>query len=265
MKNIKLTVDMIYRGSLILVNQQYPYREYRANNNLIPIPAAKDHIFLDRRSARFYTNIMDKLSAWNGITAISGWRSLQEQRQIYNDALAEKGTGFTEKYVAMPGHSEHQTGLAVDVALNQEDIDFIAPHFPYAGICEHFRRLARRFGFIERYPSGKEGITGIAHEPWHFRYVGAPHAMLMEELGDTLEEYHMRLKQYEYGHEPLLYEFNGRTVEISYLAADIDYTELNIKNDAEFTVSGNNIDGFIITVWGDKHWSAHMSMAGLAG
>lgn len=77
--------------------------------------------------------------------------------------------------------SEHQTGLAIDLAENKEQIDFICPHFPYTGICGEFRAAAPRFGFIERYVSGKEQITGIGAEPWHFRYVGYPHSVIMAE------------------------------------------------------------------------------------
>ena len=84
----------------------------------------------------------------------------------------ENGEEFTNQFVARPGHSEHQTGLAIDLGLKQPDIDFLRPYFPYKGICQTFRELSTDYGFIERYPAGKEAITGIAHEPWHFRYVG---------------------------------------------------------------------------------------------
>ena len=82
--------------------------------------------------------------------------------------------------MALPGCSEHQTGLAIDLGKAAGYIDFIRPAFPYDGVCGRFRRLAARYGFIERYQRGKEEVTGISAEPWHFRYVGAPHAQLME-------------------------------------------------------------------------------------
>ncbi len=97
---------------------------------------------------------------------------------------------FTRQYVAIPGCSEHETGLAIDLALDTGgEIDFIRPYFPYDGICSEFRARAAEFGFIERYPSGKEHITRIAAEPWHFRYVGAAHAVYLAAHGLTLEEY----------------------------------------------------------------------------
>lgn len=103
--------------------------------------------------------------------------------------MAESGEAFTRQYVALPGCSEHQTGLAIDLGRASEHIDFIRPDFPTDGVCGAFRRLAARYGFIERYPRGREAVTGIAHEPWHFRYVGAPHALLLTENGLCLEEY----------------------------------------------------------------------------
>lgn len=117
---------------------------------------------------------MAELDGWRYITAVSGWRSQEEQREIYLQSLLENGEEFTNQFVASPGHSEHQTGLAIDLGLKQPDIDFLRPYFPYKGICQTFRELSTDYGFIERYQAGKEAITGIAHEPWHFRYVGVP-------------------------------------------------------------------------------------------
>ena len=79
--------------------------------------------------------------------------------------------------------SEHQTGLAIDLGLASEEIDVIRPNFPYSGVCAAFRKQAADYGFILRYPAGKEAVTGIAYEPWHFRYVGVPHARFMLNRG----------------------------------------------------------------------------------
>ena len=120
---------------------------------------------------------------------VSGWRSHREQQKIWDDTIAEKGELFTRKYVAVPGCSEHETGLAIDLAENAPEIDFICPEFPRTGICGKFRERAPHYGFIERYPKGKESVTGIGAEPWHFRYVGLPHSLIMTGLGLVLEEY----------------------------------------------------------------------------
>ena len=123
------------------------------------------------------------------IVLVSGLRSRAEQQAIWDECLAEKGSAFTHRYVALPGCSEHETGLAVDLALDAPFIDPIRPLFPRTGVCGAFRRLAAQYGFIERYRAGKQALTGIAAEPWHFRYVGPAHALLLQRSGLCLEEY----------------------------------------------------------------------------
>jgi len=177
-------------NSLILVNREHPYSNKR--ERLVAIDYGRNTVYLSSRCAAALSKLMDELHTWNKICAISGWRSQEEQEKIYNESLLQNGAEFTAKYVALPGHSEHQTGLAVDLALNQPDINFLRPYFPYTGICGDFRNKAHDYGFVERYPKGKEDITGIAHEPWHFRYVGVPHARRMKKMGITLEEYHWK-------------------------------------------------------------------------
>lgn len=173
---------------LILVNGQHPYVP-DGEPDLIPVHEGYSDILLEREAARALSRIMERLDGWKYIVPVSGWRSREEQRAIYRESLRDNGPEFTARFVAMPGHSEHQTGLAIDLGLLGAEPDLIRPAFPYHGICRRFRELAPAFGFIQRYPAGREGITGIAHEPWHFRYVGTPHAENMTRLNLTLEEY----------------------------------------------------------------------------
>lgn len=175
-------------NSLVLVNGRHAYLPDTAQD-LIPVHKDYPHILLEREAAGALSRMMERLGGWEFIAPVSGWRSFAEQLEIYEGSLRENGPEFTAKYVAMPGHSEHQTGLAIDLGLRQPEIDFIRPAFPYEGICQKFRELAPAYGFIERYPKGKEHITGIAHEPWHFRYVNTPHSEVMTFQGLTLEEY----------------------------------------------------------------------------
>lgn len=175
-------------NSLILVNRQHPYT-MSIRQSLAPVLPSFPHILLEREAALALSRLMEELGGWEKIVPVSGWRSFEEQQEIYIDSLRDNGREFTRQFVALPGHSEHQTGLAIDLGLRGESVDFIRPDFPYEGICQRFRELAPAYGFIERYPAGKERVTGIAHEPWHFRYVGAPHAESMARQGLTLEEY----------------------------------------------------------------------------
>lgn len=188
---------MLSRDYLVLVNASHPLkREYTLR--LTPVNQRDKAVLLEVEAARQLNLLMTELAgspkaAWQQICAVSGWRSQQEQQAIWEGSLAANGQEFTAKYVALPGCSEHQTGLAIDLGLRLPQIDFIRPEFPYTGIAGRFRRLAAQFGFVERYPQGKEAVCGIAHEPWHFRYVGPEHARKMQRLGLVLEEYQKQL------------------------------------------------------------------------
>ncbi len=152
--------------------------------------------------------------------------------------------------MALPGHSEHQTGLAIDLGAKREQIDFIRPDFPYTGPCGDFRKGAAGHGFILRYPEGKESITGIGHEPWHFRYVGTPHAAIIQSRNMALEEYIDYLRQYPYRGEGLGFTAeDGREARISYIEAGPEPVTLQLPEEASWSLSGNNADGFILTEW----------------
>lgn len=251
MKMITLSKEAVHSGSLILVNSSCPCREDARELSLASVDEKNPAAILERQSARLLDKLIDEVGARDKILAVSGWRSKKEQTKIYEDSLAENGRQFTEKYVALPGFSEHQTGLAIDLARNKPDIDFICPEFPYEGIYREFRNKAPLYGFVERYPEGRESITGIGWEPWHFRYVGYPHSAIMQQRGMTLEEYHLFLKKHSYGKNPFVYAANGRRIEISYLKAKKNgLTQISAEDRALCTVSGNNTDGFFVTVWG---------------
>lgn len=233
----------IHSGLLVLVNAEHPIRR-RERPVLAPAAPGSD-VLLDTRAAAMLTGLISRLGASGEIVPVSGWRSMREQREIWDGSMAENGTEFTRKYVALPGCSEHQTGLAIDLALSSDNIDFIRPDFPYDGICGRFRALAADYGFIERYQAGKEHITGIAAEPWHFRYVGRPHARLMSDNGLCLEEYVELLRSYPYPER--LLETRGGVYEAD-VGFACDKSELELP-DAPYQISGNNVDGYIYTLW----------------
>lgn len=122
----------------------------------------------------------------------SGYRSQETQQKIYDRNLAknladgysaEEAEALTRQWVAVPGTSEHQLGLAVDV--DSEDPDQCSDEAVWAWLLEH----CAEYGFILRYPADKTDITGIGYEPWHFRYVGKEAAQTIMSEGITLEEY----------------------------------------------------------------------------
>lgn len=233
----------IHSGLLILVNAEHPI-QHMERPVLAPAVPGSD-ILLDTRAAAMLSGLISRLGAASEIVPVSGWRSAEEQQEIWDGSMLENGAEFTRKYVALPGCSEHQTGLAIDLALRADSIDFIRPEFPYDGICGRFRALAADYGFVERYQSGKEDITGIAAEPWHFRYVGRPHARIMCDMGLCLEEYVEYLRSYPYPER--LLEVRGEIYE-----AEVGFAgardALGLP-DAPYQVSGNNVDGYIYTLW----------------
>ena len=112
----------------------------------------------------------------------SGYRSYSLQEELYNRYVEEDGKDLADTYSARPGHSEHQTGLAMDLNI----IDSSFEGTPEAIWLEE---NCYKYGFIIRYPKGKEKITGYMYEPWHLRYIGKENAKKVYESGLTLEEY----------------------------------------------------------------------------
>lgn len=249
MKTYRMKTEQMHNGSLILVNARQACAAELSADSLQAVCPGTD-ILLERRAARALAALMSELDGWEQITAVSGWRPGEEQKELYNGSILEHGYEYTRKFVALPGCSEHQTGLAVDLGLRQEKIDFICPEFPYTGICQSFRERASAYGFVERYPRGKESVTVIGWEPWHFRYVGLPHAGIMEERGLVLEEYLDLLRDHLFGKNPLAVRQGDWNAEVSFLKARGGQScALEAEGNSFLTVSGNNVDGFIITEW----------------
>jgi len=204
---------------------------------------------LESKTLASLLQLLKLISCNNEIVPVSGYRSRNEQEQIYNQSLLENGKAFTERYVALPDRSEHQTGLAIDLARNANEIDFICPDFPYTGIYGTFRQNAVKYGFIERYQKDKESITGISYEPWHFRYVGYPHSQIIQDNNLSLEEYILFIKDYPYGEKHFRIQEMSREIEVSYVPVGFDTTTIEVPEDNCFQISGNNVDGFVITIW----------------
>lgn len=252
MKTITLEREKIYRGNLILVNASFPLRSFQ-EEGLIPADIRFPGIRIKSEAANLLQLIFKRINCFDEIVPISGYRTVKEQRKIYTDSMHDNGENFTKKYVALPNHSEHQTGLAIDLGVRKEEIDFIRPDFPYEGKCQEFRNAAVRYGFVERYQSRKEQITGIAHEPWHFRYVGYPHSEIMSNNGFSLEEYIDFIKKFQYGEKHLDIENNGNKLEVFYVPYDSVGTAITVADQSVCQVSGNNTDGFIVTLWRNKN------------
>lgn len=243
---VSLEQQAIHRGPLVLVNKDNPMRGGVSEERLAEIAPG---IRLEKQAAILYGRVMQALDAGPHIIPVSGYRSRTEQEKLFAEALCAYGEAHTRTYVALPGCSEHQTGLALDMGKSGETLDFITPDFPYHGVCQSFREASVRFGFIQRYPKGREEITGIGHEPWHFRYVGIPHAGLITERGLTLEEYTGWIQAFPLEKRPYRCQLQGRGFTVGFVPAKSDVTKISVRG-GPYTISGNNVDGFIVAEWG---------------
>lgn len=149
-----------------------------------------------RIAAPLESMIADAETAGIKLIPISGYRSVSEQRALYDEkkaAFLQEGYGeeaaeiYTREIIQPPGASEHHTGLAVDfltVGITELDEGF-AQSPAYRWLVEN----AANYGFIERYPEDKTEKTGVSWEPWHFRYVGTADAIAISSMAICLEEY----------------------------------------------------------------------------
>ncbi|MBZ9609638.1 M15 family metallopeptidase [Clostridium estertheticum] len=116
--------------------------------------------------------------------ALSGYRSYATQKELYENSIKIRGKGYTYKYVATAGKSEHQLGLAMDITNAEKSTGF-----ENTKEGKWLQENAYKFGFIIRYGKGKEDITGYNYEPWHVRYVGVENSEKIYSKDITLEEF----------------------------------------------------------------------------
>lgn len=148
---------------------------------------------VEKKAAEAYSKLRNDLLK-EGITIEldSTYRTVSEQQEIWDEFLEEYGEEYTKKYVAVPGTSEHHTGLAIDVKLIK-DGKVIDDNDEMTAEKELFAKIHAKladYGFILRYPEGKEGITGYGAEVWHFRYLDDKEiAKYIMDNNLTFEEY----------------------------------------------------------------------------
>ena len=244
--------DSLFEGPLILVNNEYPYSGsspdatsiYKEKNASYFV---KDKtVELDRDTIESLNRMMADFSSATGkadVMMISGVRSFDKQQETYEAALAKTGAS-SSSLAAKPGYSEHHTGYALDFGLYG-----IGREFDGTGDYRWLNQNCAKYGFIVRYLPEKAEQTQIDYEPWHFRYVGKPHAEIISQKGFCLEEYIDFLRQYPYsGNHLHVTDADGKSYEIYYVAASGEVTSVAVPTDRTYQISGNNADGFIVTV-----------------
>lgn len=178
-KNILININKYYKvnedyepSEITNINLQYAY----ANNKLAKV--ANDAY----------------VAMWNAakesdlkLIVNTSYRTYKSQETMYENTKATSGTRAADNQVARPGHSDHQSGLSIDVfEINSQTMATFKDSPAYVWLKEN----AYKYGFIERYPEGKEYITGFTYEPWHWRYVGEEAAKKIQEENITFDEYY---------------------------------------------------------------------------
>jgi zinc D-Ala-D-Ala carboxypeptidase len=182
--------------TLVLVNksnclpEEYIPRDLTIPSVKFTPDVSKDNKLM-RREAAESLEAMFKTALSEGVElyCVSGYRSYSSQDKLYDKRVKSQAISVSSKYVAEPGQSEHQTGLAMDVTNKLGLTTSQGSSFGDTPEGKWLENNGHRFGFIIRYPRGKEGITGYAYEPWHIRYVGIDAAEEIWSRGITLEEY----------------------------------------------------------------------------
>lgn len=194
--NQTVPLDTIPSSITVLVNRKYLLPStYIPNNLVVPNVNFSFSYLSDKRKMRkIAATALEKMFAAaseKGIElyGVSGYRSYARQKEIYDRNVAIRGKAATDAVSAMPGSSEHQTGLTIDVSaksVNYRLDQSFGDTKEGKWLAEH----CHEFGYIVRYPYKKEKITGYSYEPWHIRYVGTTVAKYLYTNNLTLEEYY---------------------------------------------------------------------------
>ncbi len=269
---IEVPSSGVSEGDLILVNYDHPY-VFPEKTGLVNVYANKTDDFkvaytnyeLEERVLDRIASLAAELRRTTGekdLTVNSAYRSLEDQRDVWDMYEREQGIEAARLYVAEPGKSEHHTGFAVDLTVVRDDGSAVS--IRDCGHYEEIDGLLVDYGFVLRYPGNKKDVTHIENEPWHYRYVGEPHSRIMTRTGLCLEEYVGFLKEYTADGTVLFLGPDGLLTSLAFdeaasasdgyivlfvPAESGEYTRIAVPDDAaEYLVSGNNSDGFVVTV-----------------
>ena len=170
-------VEPTYIDGILIANKKYPLPEDFNPGEDQEARAAFDQMAADAKALGF------------DLVAFSGFRSYEYQTTLYNNYVNRDGKEAADRYSARPGHSEHQTGLAFDIGEKSQQDLWLTADFGETPAGKWLADNAHNYGFILRYPEGKEDVTGFMYESWHFRYLGVENATEVKNTGLTLEEY----------------------------------------------------------------------------
>lgn len=248
---LTMTEADMHVGELILVSNAVPYTFPEGiTEQLVTVMSEKNLSYMSKDyetavlpvTVEHLNDMMTGFTDQGGsvtVMVVAGHRTYDYQQGLFDRSAARNGLEHAKRFVAQPGGSEHHTGYAVDLWSTTNN-DYLEGVGEYKWITDN----CHQYGFILRYESDKEEFTQIGPEGWHFRYIGVPHSNLVVEHDFCYEEYVTYLKQYPFEGEHLTYAVNDTEYEIYYAAG----LEVPVPQEGNYTVSGNNLDGFIVTV-----------------
>ena len=261
---VEVPTASMHEGPLILVNYEYEYT-FPSSVQLLSVNRNKSHYItwyeyeLEETTLMAFNTLIDAFYAETGCEKVlmnSAYRSYAEQIEIFETSSAG--------YATEPGHSEHHTGLALDIQIydpkyrgGEKKAWYFAEYDKAKFLVDHFAD----YGFILRYPEDKIPLTKIEFESWHYRYIGTPHAAICDARHDCFEEYVEYLETLSFEGKRLHYDGETMTEdeftelpEGGYMiyfvpAAEGETTEIPILMAARsYAISGDNVGGFVVTV-----------------
>lgn len=239
----------VFCGDLVLVNSTHEYKFIEGDTELVGLydNIEGEHFYSSDLVQKLDKVVLDQLKALmqsfydeessSEMYVIGTYRTKDEQDDKYYNGNSQFKGGF----------SDYHTGRSFDLAIVPTDgssSGYYSPRGIYGYIDEH----AAEYGFIVRFPEGKESFTEERARDYTYRYVGVPHAMYIKQNNLCLEEYIDTLKEHT-NENPLEVTANKKLYQIYYVpASSTSDTEVPVPSNKTHTVSGNNADGFIVTV-----------------
>ncbi len=255
-ETVNMKYDEVNKGELILVNKQYPC--HTDGEDAVSLMGVKtDSYMVTDYNVSLNESITDALNQWlddfaeiygeSELMIACGYRSRSNQEELFENEVDDVGEEEAERWVARPGYSEHQTGYVIDFTL-YNDIEQGSLKYDGTDIYEWINENCYKYGFIIRYPEGKEEVTGYSYEPWHFRYVGMAAAYYITEYKLTLEEYIDLIQKHDIN-DPLLIDAGGENKWHCYYVPANENTEtyVTVPKGSNYKISGDNFSGFIVT------------------
>lgn len=247
--NEKFKAEDIYRGDLVLVNSEHEYKFPEDDIELVSVydNITGEYFHVSDLVQKLDRTVLDQLTALmtsfydeesnSDIYVIGTYRTKEEQDDKYWNGNSQ----------FQGGYSDYHTGRSFDIGIYPAD-NSMAGYYSPRGVYGYVDEHAADYGFIVRFPEGKETFTGEQARTYTYRYVGVPHAVYMKQNNLCLEEYIDTLKGHN-NEDPLEVAAGKKLYQVYYVpASKTGDTEVPLPSNKTYSVSGNNVDGFIVTV-----------------